>query len=199
MRKKFGILLMGLGLCLILTALGFIARNQMEDTEAAQASAEANLDIRAAMEVREQSREPEATTLPTEIHHKELPVEEVKGYGYIGTLGLPVLELDLPIMDHWSYPRLRRAPCRESGTTAYDMVIAGHNYSRHFGRLKTLVPGDPVTFTDMDGEVTAYEVGIVDTIQPGDRDKVMDEQWDLVLYTCTYGGRTRIMVGCIAL
>ena len=45
-------------------------------------------------------------------------------------------------MESWSYPKLKVAPCRYRGS-AYldDLIIAAHNYDRHFGRINTLLPG----------------------------------------------------------
>ena len=77
-----------------------------------------------------------------------------------------------------------------------DLVIAAHNYDRHFGRLKTLQGGESVTFTDMDGIVTSYEVEKVETLKPTAVDEVQNSDYDLVLYTCTLGGKTRVTVFC---
>ena len=188
---------MALGLCMILGSFGLILHNRQEDRLGREHTLAAEQQVLDRISLR--------STLPTEVPlssdpqivpPKVLPVEEVEGYPYIGNLSIPVLELDLPIMEDWSYPRLRKAPCRQLGTTALDMVIAGHNYQSHFGRLSTLTPGDVILFTDMDGEVTSYEVETVETIRPTDGDRVTDNHWNLVLYTCTYGGRSRVMVGC---
>lgn len=65
----------------------------------------------------------------------EMPLKRAKGHYYIGELEIPALGLELPVMDQWSYPRLRIAPCRYVGSVySGDIVIAGHSYLRHFGR-----------------------------------------------------------------
>ena len=46
----------------------------------------------------------------------EMPVEEIEGNGYIGLLEIPALGLSLPVMSEWSYPNLKLAPCRYSGS-----------------------------------------------------------------------------------
>ena len=76
------------------------------------------------------------------------------------------------------------------------MVIAGHNYNNHFGRLSDLTEGDQVKFTDMDGEVSTYEVASIGVIASTDIEAVQDSEYDLVMYTCTYSGQDRVMVGC---
>ena len=47
-----------------------------------------------------------------------MPTAEVEGYDYIGVLSIPVLDLELPVMDSWSYPQLKLSPCRYEGSAA---------------------------------------------------------------------------------
>ena len=105
----------------------------------------------------------------------------------------------LPVMSEWSYPKLKTAPCRYAGT-AYKggFVIAGHNYRRHFGPLKSLAPGDRVTFTDADGNLFAYDVAEIQVLKPTAIGDMVSEEWALSLFTCTLGGQTRLTVRCEA-
>jgi sugar phosphate isomerase/epimerase len=90
-----------------------------------------------------------------------MTVKEINGYDYIGYLSVPVLELELPVMSEWDYQRLRRAPCRQFGSTKTDdLVIAAHNYPAHFGRFSQLHSGDLLTFTDLDGSLLALKPDI---------------------------------------
>lgn len=126
----------------------------------------------------------------------EMPTEILGDMEYVGVLEIPALELKLPIADELTYPNLRKAPCRYSGT-AYqeDFVIAAHNYEAHFGRLKQLTRGDSVTVTDVDGNQFVYEVAGIEVLQPTAMDE-MENGWDLTLFTCTLGGRERVTVRC---
>ena len=127
----------------------------------------------------------------------DMPVEDISGVGYIGIMRIPVLELELPVISQWSYPNLKIAPCRYSGSAYLDnMIICAHNYSAHFGNLKSLQPGDVVTFTDVDGNEFCYEVVEVETLQPGAIEEMESGDWDLTMFTCTIGGRTRVTVRC---
>ena len=100
-------------------------------------------------------------------------------------------------MSQWSYSRLKVAPCRYAGSLYRgDMIIAAHNYKRHFGLLKTVPPGETVIFTDVDGRVFSYAVADME-ILPGTAVAEMESgEWDLTLFTCTKGGRTRITLRC---
>lgn len=78
---------------------------------------------------------------------------------YLGTLEIPVLELELPIISQWSDSLLKIAPCRYQGSAYLDnMILAGHNYRAHFAGLKNLQIGDSVIFTDAEGSCFHYEV-----------------------------------------
>lgn len=129
--------------------------------------------------------------------HMEMPTVEAEGRDYIGVLRIPVLELELPVMSSWSYGDLKTAPCRYTGSVYLkNMVIAAHNYSRHFGRLKELKEGDLVSFTDADGNVFTYEVALLETLLPTDVEEMESGGWDLTLFTCTIGGSYRVTVRC---
>lgn len=127
----------------------------------------------------------------------EMPAQQIDGESYIGVLTIPALGLELPIMRDWSYPGLRKAPCRYYGS-AYtnDLVIAGHNYNRHFGGLSNLSPGDAVAFTDMSGNRFSYTVQELETLQPTAVEEMTASGWDLTLFTCTYSGQARVTVRC---
>ena len=74
------------------------------------------------------------------------------------------------------------------------MIICAHNYVTHFGRLRNLLPGDQVIFTDIDGDEFYYTVAEMDTL-PGTAVEEMESgDWDLTLFTCTMGGQSRVTV-----
>lgn len=127
----------------------------------------------------------------------EMPTVTYEGQKYIGLLEIPALDLKLPIISQWSYPRLKKAPCRYVGSPyKNNLVIAAHNYDAHFGRLKDLNPGAAVIFTDVDGNVFNYRVELRETLNPGDISYMKNSGWDLSLFTCTPGGSYRVTVRC---
>ncbi len=125
----------------------------------------------------------------------EMPTKEVQGDDYIGLLEIPTLGLQLPIMSEWSYDGLKVAPCRYEGS-AYqgNMVIAAHNYECHFGSIKSLLQGDEVIFTDMDGNCFEYEVVEMEILEPTAIEEMVSGDWDLTLFTCNYSGQSRVTV-----
>lgn len=210
MPKKAGIVFLSLGAALIVSALLLFLYNDYEDNKAGRSSEALLNDVQAiiserikptftpkpqASEQAESSESIQLTPRPTEP--PELTVVEIDGYGYIGFLSIPDLELQLPVMSDWDYERLKLAPCRQFGSTKTDdLVIAAHNYKRHFGRFSELELGAAVTFTDMNGNVNIYAVTVLETLAPEAVDVVQNSDHDLVLYTCTYGGENRVAVFC---
>ena len=56
--------------------------------------------------------------------------------------------------------------------------------------------GDEVVFTDMEGIVNTYTVEKTQVLEPASVELVENSGYDLVLYTCTYGGKSRVCVFC---
>ena len=191
MRKVSpGLVCIVLGVVLLLAAGGLYAYNRYED---AHAGAEAQTVV-ADLQQKVETPEPEAESGPLD---PELPVVEVDGNEYVGEISIPALGIDLPVMSEWSYPKLKISPCRQFGSSRTDdLVIAAHNYESHFGKIGTLALGDEVRFTDMDGIENHYTVSAIEVHDPTDVEAVEHSGHDLVLYTCTYGGKTRIVVFC---
>lgn len=205
MPKKTGIAMLAVGAVLILSALLLLLYNRYEDTKAGQEAESLLANVKAVIDA-QATREP--TPAGTEIPgttptpsatplDPEMPVVELDGYEYVGYVEIPVLGLKLPVMSEWDYNRLKLAACRQFGSSRTDdLVIAAHNYESHFGHLRDLSVGDTVTFTDMEGIVNTYCVEKIETLNPNEVDAVQNSGYDLVLYTCTKGGKTRVTVFC---
>lgn len=194
MKHKKGKVWIGLGITLIVAAAGLFAYNMYEARYAQKSAAQGLQEL--ATEISENLIDEE---LPEYLQHPEMemPVERIHGNDYIGILEIPTLGLKLPVISAWSYPHLRIAPCRYQGSAYTDnLILAAHNYSSHFGRLKTLHQGDEVKFTDVDGNIFLYEVTEIETLQPTALEEMETGEWDLTLFTCTIGGRSRVTVRC---
>ena len=132
------------------------------------------------------------------IGQSPAPTVSLEGEEYLGILSLPTLALELPVGAEWEMDFLRQAPCRYAGTLAGDdIIIAAHNYRRHFAALHTLRPGDAVLFTDAAGQTYRYTVDRVETLPETAVEEMRAGEWDLTLFTCTYDGRARVTVRCI--
>lgn len=207
MKNKRGLPLIVTGLLLVAAAFAITAFNLWEGQIAEQRAQNVLQELPVKMRNHSQAEKSPKGSITTEQEelipdyildpYRDMPVAEADGHDYIGILAIPALELELPVMSEWSYPNLKASPCRYAGS-AYlnNMVIAAHNYTRHFGRLKELSGGETVTFTDADGNVFPYTVALVETLLPTDVKEMTDGTWDLTLFTCTISGSYRIAVRC---
>ena len=205
MKTDPGRIWINTGLLLLTAALFLWAYNGQESRRAGDAAQQViteltqSLTQKAATEggaAPEQEDAP-AVKLPEYLldDQREMPGKTVGGRDYIGVLSIPSLDLELPVLSRWSYPNLKVAPCRYSGSLYQnDLIICAHNYASHFGRLKTLQPGDTLLFTDMDDQVVTFQMVERETLEPDDEEAMTTGQWDLTLFTCTPGGQTRVTV-----
>lgn len=196
-----------LGTVLLTAALALFLRNGQENMEAGNASAElmpqlveAIVDNReeAVRQKVEEATEPQETQeqIPTATQ-REMTVSRVNGYDCIGFLAIPSLELELPVMADWNSEKLQIAPCRYWGNLYdQDLVIMAHNYEKHFGKLSQLRKGGIITFTDMEGETFEYQVMAVEILNAFAIEEMTAGEYDLTLFTCTYGGENRVTVRC---
>lgn len=195
---------MVLGALLIIGAIALVYWNQKEDAAAKdsvaqivpqlvqqiQESADANADADILPELQK------PVELLTE-EDKKMTEVEIDGNLYIGYLSIPALNMELPVMSNWSYDQLRIAPCRYDGSIrGEDLVLMAHNYNSHFGQISQLVIGDEVFFVDMDGKTTCYAVVGTDILDPSAVEIMTAGEYDLTLFTCTYGGASRVTVYC---
>ena len=216
-RRKSGSLLIAIGMLLLLAAAILTSLNFIEDGQAGEAAGNALEQLLLAeRDARDAARRASSDTVSeespaadsngltldpvylndnTSTPEGEMPVIEIDGYDYIGVLQIPSLDLTLPVISDWSYPALQIAPCRYEGS-AYDggMVIAGHNFDSHFGKLSQLEPGDEIRFVDLSGNTFTYAVAETEVLEATAIEEMVTGNWDLTLFTCTLSGQTRFTV-----
>ena len=187
--KKLGTLLICTGLAMVLSAVALFVWNWREGNAAGKVSGEVlPLLVEEIRERKDSSIDPLSPKMTAIL---------VEGYEYVGFISLPTLELELPVMADWSEAKLKLSPCRYYGSVrGGDTVICAHNYARHFGRLSELRIGESVLFTDLDGTVTRYAVAEVQVLAPSEVEDMISGDYPLTLFTCTYGGNSRITVRC---
>ncbi len=218
-NRKAGIAFVGMGAVLLIAALLLFLYNEGSNAVMEEANHDIYEELYRIIEQQAVEREAEAVETPVNEPVSELPdivqVEEpleetmeilaapamtiatVDGYDYIGILEIPALELVVPILSDWDAKKLDIAPCRHFGSAETDdLVIAGHNYRRHFLNLYKLTVGDEVRFTTMDGTMIDYTIAEKRTLEATDVDAVLESEYDLILYTCTYTGTERTAVFC---
>ncbi|MDO5018791.1 MAG: sortase [Lagierella massiliensis] len=179
-----------IGVLCIGIAMVLFSKNILEDYKVKKNT---ELIISEIMEEAEETREISDFKDPK----REMPIKEIDGYDYIGFLQIENLDLNLPIMSSWSYPKIKIAPARYQGSVYQNnMIILAHNYKAHFGKIHTLDIGSIIKFTDMDNNEFVYKVSEMEQVGGNDIDKLLAGDWDLTLFTCTLGGEFRVVVRC---
>jgi hypothetical protein len=60
----------------------------------------------------------------------------INGDDFIGTITIPSINLELPVMSEYSYSKLKKAPCRYYGNLfTNDLIICAHAYETFFANL----------------------------------------------------------------
>ena len=198
MLRRLGYVLCAIGVLCILGAAGVLAHNVQEERQAEQAVRQilpqltqavehtrAQMDLHAAPEQDEMAAE-----------ESEAAVADLDDT-YLGILRIPAVELELPVYAQWNEDSLTTAPCRYAGSLQTgDLVIAGHNYADSFRRLGSLTAGSEVALTDMEGTEHTFRVTALQTLGAGEVQQMLSGDWELTLFTCTFGGQSRIAVRC---
>jgi sortase A len=185
-KKLAGYVYIFIGVVLIISAALLIKHNLDESAAAGSASEEMLVGVIEQM-----------PGVVLESYSGEMPVVDVEGHSFIGTIQIPSLGLFLPIQSEWSKENARYAICRYKGSVYdNDLIIAGHNYVEHFGNLNQLNSGDEVIVTDMNGVSFYFEVSNIETLGAYDTEEMESGDWDLTLFTCTVGGANRVTIRC---
>ena len=184
---------------LIAAALSLFGYNLWEERRAGEAAWQALEALEARTGTEEGTPEKSEPSVSEYVLHPEMemPTVETGGVEYIGTLAIPALELELPVVSTWSDALLDLAPCRYTGS-AYldDLIIAGHNYRGHFGSLHRLASGDAIQFTDMAGNLFSYTVSEIQELPGTALEEMEAGDWDLTLFTCTLSRTSRVTIRC---
>ena len=178
-------LLVAAGALLLLAGALLAGQNLLTERRAARQTA----DLLAAVETR--------IAAPADLPAPEVTGDPWAGYEVIGVVGLPDLGLSLPVLADYTQDLLAVAPCRYTDDLALEpgqLVVAGHNYRTHFGRLGELSPGSRITWQNLDGVTYTYTVTEVTEIDAGDREALEQGDWDLTLFTCDVTRTRRILV-----
>ena len=197
MKRRRGIALMTIGALLLTASAALTTYNTVDDRRASKSATEILQAVETMIPQTPSKEEIVIGQGSAEIVTPEMSEREINGHWYIGKLEFPSLGITLPVMSQWSYPNLKIAPCRYSVSVYQgDFVLAAHNYSSHFGRLKELPVGAAVVFTDMNGQRFTYTVMQAETLSKTAVEDMQAGDWDLTLFTCTFSGESRFTLRC---
>ncbi len=174
-----------LGFILILIASFLLIRNIYVDNRAGKLSNEVVEKIHKELE--------EITTNKEDNNKKE--TLKIDGNEYLGIISIPTLDLELPVMNDWSYKKMRISPGKYYGELENnDLVICAHAYKSLFRYIKDLNPKDILILTDINGNEHIYEVKLIEILAPEDITEMIESEFDLTLFTCTNDNQNRVTV-----
>ncbi|MCR5402418.1 MAG: sortase [Butyrivibrio sp.] len=187
MKKFSGYIYIAIGIAMIVVAAVLIKNNFDESASAGEASDTVLQGVIDQM--------PD-TVLPAK-DSGPMPIVDVDGRSFVGTVQIPSLGLILPIQDEWSSDNAKISICRYKGSVYdNDLIVCGHNYVEHFGNLPKLETGSEVIVTDMNGKSFFFEVTNMETLGAYDVAEMEAGEWDFTMFTCTIGGSNRVTVRC---
>ncbi len=197
-----------MGTALLLSALFLVIHNVLEDRNSGEQAVKILNELKD--EIQEYT-EP-VTTMPIAENYDlfaeyeeptapEMETVEIDGNVYIGYISIPAIDIELPVLQNWSYPNLKIAPCRYVGNIyENDLIICAHNYTTHFGKIGNLHTDDEIILTDVSGKEWHYSVVNIEQL-PGTAVEDIKfgnaDDWDLTLFTCTLGGQSRVTVRAV--
>lgn len=204
MKRKSVRIMITMGLLLITAALSLTGYNIWNDMKSSIRANNALQQLEFGAGSQEWKQNPDM----------EMPEIEIDGIWYVGALEIPVLDLQLPVASCWDEDASRTAPCRYTGSPyAGNMIIAGHNYRNHFGKLRNLKLGDKVYFTDLSGNSFCYYVQNIELVDGTDIERMKNgsgisdssksgsaysqDEWNLTLFTCNFNGQARLTIRCL--
>lgn len=197
MKSKAGIFLMLAGGAAIIFSLIIIAENIRLDSQGKKNS-ENVLNILES-EISSYSEDENNITYTDGNGLKKSKTISVDNNYYSGIIDIPEIGIKLPVMSEWNYDNLNISPCLFYNDEKNNRkIIAGHNYSSHFGKLKQLKQGDYIIFTNAENKRVIYKVLQTEILGSTDTDKMLGgDDWNLTLFTCSLSGYERVTVRCI--
>lgn len=125
-----------------------------------------------------------------------------KVYNTVGTVNIPSINVNYPILTETSDELLKISVCKFWGANPNEvgnLCIAGHNYrnTRFFSKVPTLKVGDTIEITDLKGKTKKYSVFDKYTVDPTDvscTSQLTNGKTIVTLITCTNDSKQRVVV-----
>lgn len=129
--------------------------------------------------------------------------EKLKGFEIIGKIKIPKLNVEKYILSETSSKSLKVSVAKVCGPQINkigNFCIAGHNYNKVFGKIKTLEKNDQIILTDVYGSSTTYQIYNKYKISPKDiscLNQNTENEKEITLITCTAGATKRVIIKAV--
>lgn len=133
---------------------------------------------------------------------RQMP-EKLKGFKIIGKIEIPKLNLEKYILQESNQKALEVSVTKLCGPQINkigNFCIAGHNYNKVFGKIKTLEKNDQIILTDVYGSRTVYQVYDNYKTSPKDISCLTQDtggEKEVTLITCTMGATKRVIIKAV--
>ncbi len=182
--SKIGIILIVVGMAMVFAAAGLYAYYDKDDRQAGEISNQIVYKFQEKIN-------------PIPDSFEESKFVTISGYNISYIISIPSVEIELPVINEWSYDMLKAAPCVYSGTVeGNDLIIMGHSYKNHFRPIADMQMNDVVELKDQYGTVNSYRVTAIEILKEEEYDKLFQDEYDLTLFTCTADGMSRHIIRC---
>lgn len=123
-------------------------------------------------------------------------------YYTIGTINIPSIGVNYPILSETTTELLKISPCKFWGADPNQVgnfCIVGHNYrnSKFFSKVPNLQNGDIIEITDLSNTTVQYSVYDKYTVEPDNTDCTSQRtngRKEVTIITCTDDGQQRVIV-----
>jgi len=138
--------------------------------------------------------------MPVQVEKEVVPAMEEKkigGYGVIGTLRIPKVNLEKKILEKSDEKSLKLGIAKICGPSINregNFCIVGHNYQNSFGKLKKLEIGDTFVLTDPAGRSVTYVIDTIEKVSPQNTACLSQDtkgECEATLITCTLRGTAK--------
>ena len=123
-------------------------------------------------------------------------------YYTIGTINIPKINVNYPILSETTTELLKISPCKFWGADPNqegNFCIVGHNYrnTKFFSKVPTLENGDIIEITDLSGKTIQYAIFDNYIVEPDDTSctsQLTNGRTEITIITCTDSGKQRVVV-----
>lgn len=134
--------------------------------------------------------------------NKEIPYIEFQGYQVIGTIKIPKINIEYPILISSTKESLKKSISRFGEGKVNEignLCLAGHNYidGSMFGKINQLENGDEISILDLYGNEVTYTVFNKYITNPNDSkvlESINKDKKEVTLITCINGNKDRLII-----
>lgn len=144
----------------------------------------------------------EVENIPESNQEESIPYIEYEGYQVIGTIKIPKIDIEYPILAEDTEETLEKSIVRVGNGIVNEignLTLAGHNYidGSMFGKIDKLEKGDEIKILDLHKKEITYSIFDIYVTDPNDvsvLDAREEGKREITLISCTNGNKNRLII-----